>query len=207
MTTPRLSHIALAFAALLALLWAVAAGSDSCNQNQGTQAEQVSHQQVQEAQTHVQAAESIPGHQAELARLSAEVARLRAQANRSKVGVKPVVSSPVQPIPSDAVVDPGLEGDGRDLVGRLQSHITDLEALTEAQAGQIAALDLALRDEQRRSGEWEQAFRHERNARQAQEAATKAWKQASKEARTQGRIEGGSTVAALWGGLKLLGAL
>lgn len=190
MTTPKLPHTLLAFAAALVLTWAFATGLDSCHRRKAEGSEAQAQQHIQEAQTHAQAAESIPDHSQELVRLSAEVARLRAQANRSKVGVKPVVPSPVQPIPTDAVVGQGLEGDGRNLVGRLQSHITDLEALNEAQAGQIAALDLALRDEQRRSSEWEQAFRHERDARMAQEAATSAWKKAVTTSKWRGRAEG-----------------
>lgn len=69
--------------------------------------------------------------------------------------------------------------------------------LIEAQAGQIAALGLALTDEQRRSEQFRLAYESERKATAAQEAATRAWKQAMTTSKWRGRIEGFAAGAAL----------
>ena len=182
----RFREWAVAFIAAMVLVWAFTAGLDFYHRHQGAKAEQVSTQQAQEADHHAQTAESIPGQSAELAAAQAEVDRLR-----KKLASRPAPLAPLPPVGSDG--DQAGLGD----VAVLHGQIAERDELIQAQDRQIGALKLALSDEQRRSGEFREAYEAERRATAAQAAATKAWKEAVTTSRWRGRIEGFALGAAL----------
>lgn len=196
--TPRLNLYAAGLGlALIVGSLAVLAGLDSCHRSQGESREHQAAIHEGEATTHAQAAESIPDHTAELAALKAETACARAEVDRLKQKLaRPSVAGPaVVPVPLPTVPQPpvgsvGGEDERGDLVERLQAQNTAQAELIEAQDRQIKGLELALSDEQKRSSEFKAAYEHEQKARMAQEAATKAWKDAVSTSRTRGRLEG-----------------
>lgn len=191
--TPRLRYILGALATGLLIWWGIASGLDAYHQYQGAQQETVSHQQDQEAQSHAQAATVIPTHAAELAQAQADVDRARAEVARLRkiLAAKPLPSLPDTVSPDPAQPAGVVPSDRRDAV------IASQDVLIKAQDVQIGGLKIALADEQTRSDQWKQAFTHEQQARLAQEAATNAWKQAVKESRWQGRLEGFAAGVAL----------
>ena len=152
-----------------------------------------------EAQTHAQAAQSIPEHgaalqaaeartqaaEAGLARARAALARAEQRLAAQQGAPVPVPAGPGATEPLPVAPDPRAE-----VIARQQ-------VLIEAQDGQIAALGLALKDEQRRSSEFRAAYEAERKATAAQAAATEAWKKAVTTSRWRGRIEGFAAGAAL----------
>ena len=174
----RLYAAGLGFALILGSLAALI-GLDSCRHKAGSAAEAQAQQHVQEADSHAQAAQSIPDHSAELAQAQAEVDRLK-----RKLAAIP---KPLAPLPAV-----GSDGDqaGLGTVALLQSRVDAQDELIKAQDHQIDRLKAALNDEQSRSWQWQQAFENERKARQAQEAATEAWKKAVTSSRWRGRAEG-----------------
>ncbi len=188
--TPRLRYILGALAAGLLVWWGVASLMDAYHQHQGTAQEQASHQQHQEAQTHAQAAQAIPDHTAAI-----QAAEARAKAAEDKAGR---LQRERDDLLARLAAQPPAPPDIRDEVIAKDKEV--IQAQSEqivGQAGQIAALGLALTDEQRRSSEWKAAFAHEQAARLAQEAATRAWRQSVKESRWRGRIEGFAAGVAL----------
>ena len=178
MTRPYLFNAGIGLALILGALAAMA-GFESCQRHKAEQAEQVSTQQAQEADSHAQAAESIPVHQAELAAAKADVERLR-----KKLASRP---APLAPLP--AVEPDGGSGGGGD-VAVLREQIAERDELIQAQDRQIAALESAYADERKRSAEFREAYEAERRATAAQAAATKAWKEAVTTSRWKGRVEG-----------------
>ena len=188
--TTRLRYILGALAAGLLIWWGVAAGLDAYHQRQGAQQAQESNVQHQEAQTHAQAAQAIPDHTAAI-----QAAEARAKASEAKAGK---LQHERDELLARLAAQPPALPDLRDEVIAKDKEV--IQAQSEqivGQAGQIAALGLALKDEQRRSSEWQAAYQHEQNARMAQEAATNAWKSAVKESRWRGRIEGFAAGVAL----------
>jgi len=179
-------------AAALALLiwWSVAKGMSAYHERLGARQEAISHQHDQEAQSHAQAAQAIPDHaaaiQAAEARVKASEAKAgRLQRERDALLARLAAQPPAIPDIRDEVIAKDKEV--------IQSQAEQIVG----QAGQIAVLGLALKDEQHRSNEFQAAFQHEQQARLAQEAATNAWKQAVKESRWRGRIEGFAAGAVL----------
>ena len=189
--TPKLRHILAGLALALLAFYGVATGLDSCHRRQGTQGEQTSQIQHQEAQSHAQAAQAIPYHSQALAKAQADADRARAEVRRLRK---------LLDAQAPGVHDPDSAGDAG-AVPIAPDHRDELlvaqDALIKAQDTQIQGLKLALTDEQARSGEWQQAYQHEQQARLAQEAATNAWKSAVKESRWRGRIEGFAAGVAL----------
>lgn len=180
--TPRYALIGLA--AILAIL-AGLSGLGSCRRGQGEGSEIQAAIHQGEANAHIQQAGAIPDHAAELQSAKDDVARARAEVAR----VKRILEAQQR----DAV--PDTEGQGQALptiVGPdpRDEVISSQGVLIQAQDGQIQALQLALSDEQRRSGEFKAAFEAERKATAAQSAATEAWKKAVTASRWQGRAEG-----------------
>ena len=192
MNSIRLRYILGALAAGLLIWWGIASGLEAVHQHQGTQQTEVSHQQDQEAQSHAQAAQSIPDHSEALAQAQNDVDRARAEVARLKriLAAKPIVPLPATPNAGSSVPSV-MDGDNRDQI------IASQDVLIQAQDKQIATLKLALTDEQARSAQWQAAFEHEQKARMAQEVATKAWMSAVKESRWKGRLEGFAVGAAI----------
>ena len=184
------TRLILAAVAALVLTWGLPAGLSLYHRHQAGTSEAVATQHVQEADHHVGAAQAIPEHSQALATAQADSDRAWAEVRRLRklVGASaPMVPDPV--IPSQAGGDAPA-----DLCA--EQRAADRE-LIEAQARQIEALKAAYSDERKRSAESWAAFEHERAARMAQEAATKAWKDAVTTSRWQGRVEGFAVGAAL----------
>jgi len=186
--TPRYAIYGLC--ALLAIL-AGLSGVDSCRRSQGHGSEIQSAIHQGEAQTHAQAAESVPDHSQALASAAADSARAWAEVRR----LRKIVGTPLPALP-DSAVPPQAGGDPAvDL--RTQQLLAADRELIDAQDRQIQALTLALTDEQRRSAEFREAYEAERKATAAQAAATKSWKEAVTTSRWRGRIEGFAAGVAL----------
>jgi hypothetical protein len=157
----------------------------SCVEKRGNDAGQQAQQHIGEANTHANQAQAIPDHAEELEATKKDVAGARAEVARLRklLEAKPGVPVP-DPVGPDSPNIPTPPPDHRDEVIAAQDVlITKLD-------GQVLTLETALRDEQKRSGEFKAAFESERKAFAAQEAATKAWKDAVNASRWQGRIEG-----------------
>lgn len=180
--TPR--YAAYGLCAILAVLVSLA-GVDSCRKHQGSEAEHQAAVHQGEANAHVQQAQAIPDHAAELQSAKDDVARERAEVARVK---RLLAAQSGHAIPDPAgpgsAMPPVVDPDPRDQI------IASQGVLIEKQDSQIAALGLALMDEQRRSAEFREAFEAERKATAAQAAATKAWREAVTTSRWRGRVEG-----------------
>ncbi len=183
-------YLLLGLGAVLAVL-ASLVGVDSCRRHQGAQGEQQAQQHIQEANAHASQAQAVPDHSEALAAEKANTDRAWSEVRR----LRALVASQTPGVPGPA------EGAGPAVGQPATDHRDELLAadrvLIEAQAGQIAALDLALKDEQRRSSEWKAAFEAERKATAAQQAATEAWKKAVTTSRWRGRFEGAAVGALL----------
>jgi len=183
--TPR--YAAYGLCAVLAVL-ASLIGVDSCRQRQGTQAEQQAEQQAQqhtqEATSHAIQAQAIPDHSAALATEKANANRAWSEVRR----LRALVAAQAPGVPDPA------EGHGAPVGGPAVDHRDELlvaqDELIAKQESQIAALGLALTDEQRRSEQFRLAYEAERKATAAQAAATAAWKKAVTTSRWRGRAEG-----------------
>lgn len=195
----RILYALAGVAAALLIGWGVTSLADAYHQREAQRQEQVSKQQDQEAQQHASAAQSIPDHSATVQATQAAadatkegVARAREQVARAERDLATHAGLPVPvPVAAGSAQHAPVAPDPRDAV------IASQKVLIEAQDGRIKALEAAnaealnaFRDEQARSEQWHQAFIHEQQARMAQEAATRAWKQAVKESLWKGRIEG-----------------
>lgn len=187
--TPDVKTLVLA-AVGLALIWAVPAGLSCYRQRQADTGAAVVTQHVQEADHHAGAAQAIPDHSQALASAQADSARAWAEVRR----LRQVVASQKPGVP--AADGPG-EAPGQPATDHRDELLAADAVLIETQARQIDALQVAYSDERKRSAENRAAFEHERAARMAQEAATKAWKDAVTASRWQGRIEGFAVGAAL----------
>lgn len=196
---PSLRNVLIGAGALLLAAWGVFAVLEHYHQRQGSQAEQVSHQKDQEAQSHAHAAESIPDHsatvqatQADADATKAGVARAREQVARAErdLAAHPGIPIPVRVASGETQPAP-VAPDPRDEV------IASQAVLIKAQDVRIKALETAntealsaYHDELKRSAQWEAAYNNEHAALRAQEVATQAWKEAVKESLWKGRIEG-----------------
>lgn len=185
----RPRYIVLGLCALLAVL-AGLSGLSSWREHQGQAGEIQSAVHQGEAQAHVQAAESVPDHSQALASAQADSARAWAEVRR----LRQVVASQK---PGVSAADGPGEAPGQPATDHRDELLAADAVLIETQARQIDALQVAYSDERKRSAENRAAFEHERAARMAQEAATKAWKDAVTASRWQGRIEGFAVGAAL----------
>lgn len=191
MLSRRLIYILGAALAAALLWWGINFGMSLYHKHQGAKEEQVSQQQHQEAVTHSQIAQAIPDHTAEIkaaeARAKASEAQSkRLQRERDELLVKLAAGPATTPDTRDEVI-----AKDKEVIGALVTENTDLKA-------QVGTLTIALIDRTKQYDEMTKAFQHEQMARQAQEAATEAWKKGVKEARSQGRIEGGGAMGALW---------
>lgn len=190
--TKRLSHILIAAGLALGLLGALVFGVDASRKHQGSAAEIQSAIHQGEANAHVSQAQAIPDHAAELATAKADVAGARAEVERLRRLLAAQGRERIPDPECSHATDPApVAPDHRDELLAADA------VLIEAQAGQIAALGLALTDEQRRSEQFRLAYESERKATAAQEAATRAWKQAMTTSKWRGRIEGFAAGAAL----------
>jgi len=180
---PKLWQILAAFGAALVLLWGVVTALESYHKHQGSQNEVAAHQQDQEAQTHANAAQQIPDHAAELAAAQNDVDRAEVARLKRLLAAKPLVPLPATPGANPAVSQ-AVGSDNRDQV------IAAQDVLIKAQDTQIKGLKIALADQTAKSDQWMNAYQDEHKAFMAQQAATNAWKDAVKESRWRGRIEG-----------------
>lgn len=191
-------YVVIGLGAILLVL-ASLAGVGSCRQRQGGQAEVQSAIHQGEANAHVQQAQAIPDHAAELQGAKDDVARARAEVARVKrlLAAQQGHAVPDQAGPSQTL-PPVVDSDPRDQV------IASQGVLIAKQDAQIQTLTVALTDEQARSEQFRLAFEAERKATAAQAAATEAWRGAVKTSRWTGRAEGAGTVLVL---AKLAGLL
>ena len=186
--TPRHAAYGLcALLAALALLW----GLGAWQQHRGAQGDHQAAIHTGEANAHASQAQAVPDHSEALAAEKANADRAWSEVRR----LRALVAAQTPGVPGPA------EGPGPAVGQPPADHRDELLAadrvLIEAQAGQIAALVLALKDEQRRSSEWKAAFEAERKATAAQQAATEAWRGAVTASRWRGRIEGFAAGVAL----------
>ena len=196
---PSLRNVLIGAGVLLLVGGGVFAFLEHYHERQGTQAQQVSHQQDQEAQSHAHAAESIPDH-------SATVQATQADADATKAGVARAREQ-VARAERDLATHPGLPVSVRVAPGSPQPEamahdprddvIASQAVLIKVQDVRIKALEAAntealnaYHDELKRSAQWEAAYNNEHAALRAQEVATQAWKEAVKESLWKGRIEG-----------------
>ena len=201
MSIPRIAVIGLAV--IIGGL-GVMAGLRSCVEGAGNHAEQQAHAYVGAANVHQEQAgkaeakvaelEALAARQAaDLGRLSAERdALLRELASKPRPGSDPT---------GDGLLPVGSVGhDCAALAERLdvaEAVIAKDAEVIEAQSQQIATGAEALRVAMTRGDDYKAAFESERKARQAQEAATKAWKSAVTTSKWKGRIEGFAAGVAL----------
>lgn len=180
-------YLLIGLGAVLAILAALA-GVDSCSRKRGTENEITAAQHVGSAQAHeAQAHATEPAlsevqakldqAQNSLDRARAEVDRLRKQvASKPQLVPDPAgPGEPVQPLPAVDHRDE-LIASQQVLIGEQDKKITL----------QAEALRLALV----RGDEYKAQAEEERKARQAQESATAAWKQAVTASKWRGRGEG-----------------
>ena len=201
---PSLRTLLVGGAAALLAGWGITTALQVHHQHQGTQAEQISHQQDQEAQSHAQAARAIPQHAAALAAAQARADAAEAKANAAKAQsgrllkeraallARLAAQAPAPPDLRDQVI-----AKDKEVISAQVAQIDGLQGQVSALEGQVGQLKLAFSDEQARSAQWQAAFQHEQQARLAQEVATRAWKDAVRESRWMGRFEGFVTGAAV----------
>jgi len=184
-------YLLMGLGAVLAILAALV-GVDSCRKHDATQAETQSAIHQGEANAHVQQAQAIPDHSAELAQAQAVVAGERAENARLRRLVEAERRARVSDHAGAAVPDPAaVPADHRDELLAADA------VLIAKQDAQIQGLQVALMDERKRSAEFKAAFEAERKATAAQQAATEAWKKAVTTSRWRGRIEGFAAGVAL----------
>ncbi len=201
---PSLRNLLIVAGAALLAGWGITTALQVHHQHQGTQAEQVSQQQDQQAQAHAQAAQAIPHHAAALAaaQARADVAEAQAKAAEAQSGrllkeraallARLAAQAPAPPDLRDQVI-----AKDKEVISAQVAQIDGLHGQVVALEGQVGQLKLAFSDEQARSAQWQAAYQHEQSARLAQEAATRAWKDAVRESRWRGRIEGFAAGVAL----------
>lgn len=145
-----------------------------------------------EADVHVNQAQAIPEHAQELAQAKADVAGARAEVQRLRRLVAAQGRTRVSDSAGATAPAPGpVAPDRRDELLAADAVLID------KQDAQIQALTLALVDKTKQADEYREAFEAERKAFAAQEAATKAWKEAVSTSRWTGRIEGFAAGVAL----------
>jgi chromosome segregation ATPase len=192
-------------AAVLGLLiwWGVVKGMAAYHSHKGSSQETISHNEDASANSHATAAQAIPDHVAEL-----QAAEDRAKASEAKAARllrerdELLAKLAAKPVPSTATAD---EVAARDAVIAKDKEVIEALQVSNADlSSQVGTLKVALSDKTLQYQEMYQAFQHEQKARLAQQAATDAWRSAVKEARTQGRLEGGGAVGTIWVVTKLL---
>ena len=184
-------YLLIGLGAVLAIL-ASLAGVDSCRKHQGTEAEHQAAIHQGEANAHASQAQAIPDHAAELQSAKDDVARARAEVARVKRLLAAQSGHAVpDPAGQGSSLPPVVDPDPRDQV------IASQGVLIEKQDAQIQGLQVALMDERKRSSEFKAAFEAERKATAAQEAATRAWKQAVTTSKWMGRAQGFAAGVAL----------
>ena len=171
--TPKLSHILMGFAGCVLLAGLLTWTIEKAREHKGAKQEQAAQESKGEVKAHVGEAESIPDHSQDLAKAKEDVAGARAEVERLR---KLLATKPRLPVSDPAGAsqanDAPVQPDHRVeiiaaqtiLVGRLDS--------------QVKGLETALTDEKKRSGEYKLALEASQRQAMAQEAATKAWKDA-----------------------------
>jgi len=183
--TPKLSHILVGFALAVGLFGVMAMGLEKIRETQAAKAQTQADVAKGEAKAHADQAQAIPDHSLELARATQDVAGARAEVAR----LKRLLASK----PGDA----GAHSDGAgqaDLPVVAPDHRDELiaaqDALVGSLNGKITVLESALADETSRSGQWKAAYEASQRQAMAQEAATRAWKDAVTASRWSGRVQG-----------------
>jgi hypothetical protein len=180
------------YAAGVAIVVAASAFAvNSCRSGQGSVAEQRAAVESGVADTLVNNAQSIHTHKADLDKANAKTRATEASLAKAKAELARVkrILADVPPAPPDK----------RDEV------IAAQEVLIEAQDTKIVALEgentqlkIALVDETKRSENYRLAEEARGRQAQAQEAATKAWKQAVSSAEWKGAAKGAPAGAIAW---------
>lgn len=190
--TPGLGRILAAAAAVLIIIGALVFGVDSCHRREGSAAETQSHVDQGVANAHLNQAQEVPDHAAELAAAQANVDRARAEVARVKRLLAAKPSLPVlDPTGANPAIAPTVAPDHRD------ETIAALDVLVRAQDGQIGSLTLALTDKTRQSEEYRLAFEAERRRAVGLEIALEAQKSLTASSKWTGRIQGFAAGAAL----------
>jgi hypothetical protein len=194
--TPR--HALYGLCALLAVL-TLAWGLGEWQQGRGHAGEIQSAIHQGEATTHANQAQAIPDHAAEVQALRDRADATQASLDRARAALaraeQKLAAKPVLPVPDPAGAGganlPAVPADHRDEVIAAQKVLIQAQDVRIGALDlQVAGLELAYSDEQRRSAEWQAAYEDQRKATAAQEAATRAWKDAVGTSRNRGRAEG-----------------
>lgn len=191
----RLFAAAVGLALVIGGLGALA-GLDSCRKHQATDAEHNAAVHVGEANAHQHNAEAqdaavsdlkaqLKARETDLGRLNAERdALLKRLAAKPKPHVDP--ASPAGVVGPD---DPEPVSNADELALLRETVAKDAEVI-EGQQILIKSQSELILVATKRGDEYRAAFESERKARQAQEAATQAWKSAVTTSKWRGRIEG-----------------
>lgn len=188
LATKAFAAIVLALVVAGGISWAV----QRHEEGKGSKNEAQSQQFQGAANADASHAQAIPDHTAELAQAAKDLVGARAEVERLR-GL--VAAQRRQRVPDPALPDPpkpeSVEPDHRD-------ELLAADAILIAkQDADIQKLTLALADKTRQADFYQSAFENERKATAAQEAATKAWKEAVTASRWRGRVEGFVAGAAL----------
>jgi hypothetical protein len=187
MNTKWVPYIAIVIVAAIALMFTV----NSCRRKQGSVAEQRAAVESGVADTLVNQARIIETHKVELAKAAAKTLATEASLVKSRAEV-----ARVKKILAEA---PPTIPDGRDDVIAAQGAlIADQDTKIVALEGENSVLKIALSDEQKRSETYRLAEEARGRQAQAQEAATKAWKQAVSSAEWKGAAKGAPAGAIAW---------
>jgi hypothetical protein len=199
---PRLFAAAIGLALVIGGLGALA-GLDSCRKAQGHDSEIQSSIHVGEADVHQHNAEAqdaavsdlkaqLKAREADLGRLNAERdALLKRLAAKPKPHVDPASpAGAVGPDDSEPVSNANELALLRETVAKDAEVIEGQQLLIKSQSELILVAT-------KRGDEYRAAFESERKARQAQEAATQAWKSAVTTSKWRGRLEGFAAGVAL----------
>ena len=199
---PRILAAALGLALVIGGLGALA-GLDSCRKHQGEAGEHNASVASGEAITHEHAAQAqnpvIADLEAKLKALEADLGRLNAERDAllKRLAAKP--KPHVDPASPAGVVgpdDPEPVSNADELALLRETVAKDAEVI-EGQQLLIKSQSELILVATKRGDEYRAAFESERKARQAQEAATQAWKSAVTTSKWRGRLEGFAAGVAL----------